>query len=84
MGLPQTHSQLVKEYDKGASCLLCLYMESVMREAAIHDLGYNIGGRNISNAPYAVDTAVIAVTNEDAATTRQSQCRRCAKAAETK
>ena len=31
-----------------------------MREAEIHDLGYNIGGRNISNARYADDTALIA------------------------
>ena len=31
-----------------------------MREAEIQDLGYNIGGRNISNARYADDTALIA------------------------
>ena len=31
-----------------------------MREAEIHDLVYNIGGRNISNACYADDTALIA------------------------
>ena len=29
--------------------LFSLYTESVMREAEIQDLGYNIGGRNISN-----------------------------------
>ena len=40
--------------------LFSLYTESVMREAEIHDLGYNIGGRNISNARYADDTALIA------------------------
>ena len=33
-----------------------------MREAAIQDLGYSIGGRNISNARYADDTALIAQT----------------------
>ena len=63
MGLPPKHSQLVKEYDKGASCpphLFSLYTESVMREAKIQDLGYNIGRRNISNARYADDTALIA------------------------
>ena len=31
-----------------------------MREAEIQDLGYNIGGRNISNARYADDIALIA------------------------
>ena len=31
-----------------------------MREAEIQDLGPNIGGRNISNARYADDTALIA------------------------
>ena len=31
-----------------------------MREAEIQDLGYNVGGRNISNARYADDTALIA------------------------
>ena len=31
-----------------------------MREAEIQDLGYSIGGRNISNALYADDTALIA------------------------
>ena len=40
--------------------LFSLYTESVMRDAEIHDLGYNIGGRNISNARYADDTALIA------------------------
>ena len=40
--------------------LFSLYTESVMREAEIQDLGYNIGGRNISNARYADDTALIA------------------------
>ena len=40
--------------------IFSLYTESVMREAEIHDLGYNIGGRNISNARYADDTALIA------------------------
>ena len=36
-----------------------LHTESVIREAEIQDLGYNIGGRNISNARYADDTALI-------------------------
>ena len=40
--------------------LFSLYTESVMREAEIQDLGYSIGGRNISNARYADDTALIA------------------------
>ena len=40
--------------------LFSLYTESVKREAEIQDLGYNIGGRNISNARYADDTALIA------------------------
>ena len=31
-----------------------------MKEAEIHVLGYSIGGRNISNARYADDTALIA------------------------
>ena len=31
-----------------------------MREAEIQDLGYSIGGRNISNARYADNTALIA------------------------
>ena len=53
-----------------------------MREADIQDLGYSICGRNTSNASYADDTALIAVTNGDAATTRQSQLRRCAEASQ--
>ena len=40
--------------------LFSLSTESVMREAEIQDLGYNIGGRNISNARYADDIALIA------------------------
>ena len=67
--------------------LFSLYTEYVMREAEIQDLGYNIGGRNISNARYADDTALIAQSpmySVDAATTRQSQRRRCTKASETK
>ena len=40
--------------------LFSLYTEYVMREAEIQDLGYNIGGRNISNARHADDTARIA------------------------
>ena len=35
-----------------------VYTESVTREAEIQDLGYSIGGRNISNARYADDTAL--------------------------
>ena len=31
-----------------------------MREAELQDLGYSIGGRNISNARNADDTALIA------------------------
>ena len=31
-----------------------------MREAKIQDIGYNIGGRSISNARYVDDTALIA------------------------
>ena len=42
--------------------LFSLYTEYVMREAAIQDLGCNIGGRHISNARYADDTALIAHT----------------------
>ena len=64
--------------------LFSLYTESVMREAKIQYLGYSIGGRNISNARYAGETALIAVTNGDAATTRQIQRRRCANASQTK
>ena len=40
--------------------LFSLYRKSVMREAEIQDLGYSIDGRNISNACYANDTALIA------------------------
>ena len=31
-----------------------------MREAEIQDLGYSVGGRNITNARYADDTTLIA------------------------
>ena len=40
--------------------LLSIYTEHDMREAEIQDLGYTIGGRDISNARYADDTALIA------------------------
>ena len=45
--------------------LFSLYTEYVIREADIQYLGYSIGGRNISNARYADDTALIAQSPMD-------------------
>ena len=69
------------------SCLpiFSLYTESVMREAEIRELGYSVGGSNIRMCTLCRrQNTHRTVTNGDAATTGQSQRRRCAKASGTK
>ena len=65
--------------------LFSLYTESVMRGEEIQDLGYNIGWQEYQKCTLCRRHSTHrTVTNGDAATTRQSQSRICAKASGTK
>ena len=67
--MEQLIGSVVQKFSRAVHCpcLLNLYAEHIMRNAGLDDLqvGIKIGGRNINNLRYVVDTTLMAESKEE-------------------